>query len=480
MKNYKSMCVVLVATILMGCGLPSSGMPNNNNNGSLPQSGWEETNVECYTYSPTLRPSLDYTVKANGQSVFVYPTPEPHIAMLGADGLVKVEIEYNKAYVENAIVRPIDKNHPYTFDKNGVTVWLNPLDQVSVEINGDLDNPLFVYVNPLEENKPNPDDANVRYYKAGGIYNVGLCNIPSSNTTVYIEGGAIVEGRLVFQGGDNVSVGGYGILRSPKDDGSSLRFERCTNVKVDGIFHENYDGWSIAFLCSKDVDVNNYKVVAPYGQPPYGIDNGGLNILATENAVVKNCWAYAHDDAFMIKSQKFVWAGETKNIYLENCIGWNVDAGNSFEIGYETEMNVTDVHFKNIYSIHSDVGPRGVMRRSAVGIHQGAGGTISNVSYENVYIEDPLEFGIYLAVLKSAYSLGDDVEWHPGVVDGVTFKNVKMHKQAPQCNEIYGQDTEHTVKNVVFEGLVIDGKHITSAEAGKFKIDSRCKNIVFK
>ncbi|MBR3681876.1 MAG: hypothetical protein IKD05_03530 [Tidjanibacter sp.] len=429
-------------------------------------------------------------MKANDQDVFVYPTPEPHIATFGANGLVKVEIKYHKVNVESVEVRPLTKKHPYTFDRDGVTVWLNPLDQVSIEINGDLDNPLFVFVNPLEENKPNPDDENVRYFKAGEVYNVGGTRFTDDNTSVYIEGGAVVEGCIVFQKSDNVSIGGYGILRSPKDTGSSLRFESCTNVKVDGIFHENYDGWSIAFLCNKDVDVNNYKVVAPYGLPPYGVNNGGLNILATENAVVKNSWAYAHDDAFMVKSQKFSWIGETKNVYFENCIGWNVEAGNSFEIGYETEQNVSDIHFKDIYSIHSEVGPRGVMRRAAVSIHQAAGGTISNVTYENVYIEDPMEHGIYLSILKAGYSIGDGVEWKPGVIDGVSFKNVYFYKDAPEGNLIlYGTDRDvHTVKNLSFENFYIKGVKINSLKEAGCKVDHRvsaavevpAENVTFK
>ena len=137
------------------------------------------------------------------------------------------------------------------------------------------------------------------------------------------------------------------------------------------------------------------------------------------------------------------------------------------------------------------------MRRAAISIHQAAAGKITNISYENVHIEDPQEYGIYLSVMKSGYDIGlkEGEVWTPGSIDGVTFKNVYIYKNAPQGNLIlYGHDAgEHNVKNLTFENFFINGQKITSLEQAGAKVDTKhglpsghkivatpAKNVTFK
>ncbi len=96
-------------------------------------------------------------------------------------------------------------------------------------------------------------------------------------------------------------------------------------------------------------------------------------------------------------------------IWYEDCIGWNVDAGNTFEIGYETNVDIRNVHYRDIYAIHSGTGTSD-LRRAGLSIHNGAAGTVSNVTYENAYLEDVMEFAVYLACLKHNYNIGYDDE----------------------------------------------------------------------
>ena len=144
-----------IATIL-GCVEANGGVTPE---GERPE--WEATTVKCYDYAPTVVPSIFYSVKVNGQSAMTLPTTEAHVCLFSCDGLVEVEIDNLRTAIESVVVRPISKNYTYSHDGSSVKLYLRPYDQVVVEINGDETNPLFVFVNPLEEGgRPQEDDPN--------------------------------------------------------------------------------------------------------------------------------------------------------------------------------------------------------------------------------------------------------------------------------------------------------------------------------
>ena len=462
---------------------------------------WENTTVRVYNYPLSIIPSLKYGVSVNGQNCFVFPCSEPQVATFSANGLVEVKVDTFTEEIVDVMVRPQAKNHEYRLENGSIYIYLRPYDQVSVEINGDEEQPLFIFVNPLEENKPNPDDENVIYFKEGTITDVQTLSI-KSNQTVYIEGGAVVNGCLQTVGtkdsyGENITIAGCGIVDS-REMGSTWgsRLQFCKNLRLENVLQFNHAGWSCAVVQCDDAHLYNYKIIAPHNpHNQYGIENGGISMNACWDSSVKNCWAYGHDDAYMIKTRKWGWDRNTKNVTFENCVGWNVEAGNTFEVGYEMLRDVDNIKFKDIYAIHS--GTRNIMRRAAISIHQAAAGKVTNISYENVHIEDPKEYGIYLSVMKSGYDIGlaEGEVWTPGSINGVTFKNVYIYKDAPQGNLIlYGYDNgEHNVNNLVFENLYINGEKITSWEQSGAKVDSKhglgsgfkpvltpSKNVTFK
>jgi hypothetical protein len=112
-----------------------------------------------------------------------------------------------------------------------------------------------------------------------------------------------------------------------------------------------------------------------------------------------------------------------------------------------------------------------------VTIHDAAAGHIHNISYENVYIEDPLEFGIDIRIAKAGYELGTGEVYGPGIIDNVKMKNVHMLKQAPLGNTLMGYDNDHKI-SIEFENLYIAGKKITSAKEGQFSCTFT--DVVFK
>src|SRR5258707_9243658 len=125
-------------------------------------------------------------------------------------GVVDVSITYNKGNIESARVRPLSYDITPAVKKDTITFSLSQSRNLSVEVNGDIFHNLQLFANPIEVNRPDSNDPNVIYY-GPGVHQVGRVNVPSGKT-VYLAGGALVEGALLVNHAENVRIVGRGIL----------------------------------------------------------------------------------------------------------------------------------------------------------------------------------------------------------------------------------------------------------------------------
>ena len=428
-----------------------------------------DAKVDTYVYADELTPSMLYDVKVNGQRQFVYPTPEPHICAFGCSGEVEVEICSWATDIESVAVRPLNKDYSLSLQDGAIKIRLKPYDKAVVEINGSEENPLFIFANPLESEKPAKDNPAVKYFEAGKVYTTGLINLESGQT-LYIEGGAVVKGCLDIREKDNVTIDGCGILSCYPAESRGLFALRCKNLTLKNIIQINKDNWTTFFAECEGLRSDNYKAVASISKN--GAENDAFDILGCRNVHVRNGFSYCHDDAFCIKCRKWDYGGPSRDILIEDCIAWNCKRGNSFEFGYELQEDASHIIFRNIWAIHS-AGKEEVFRRGAIGLHNGAAGNISDVLYENVWLEDPKEYGIHMIIMNSGYNIGNKVEWSPGSISNVTFRNVHIDRRPPEGNFIQGYDSgEHMIKGVRFDGLWIEGQRILKASDGDFDINN--------
>lgn len=146
---------------------------------------------EVITYTPPkeIKPSEWFEVKAQGKSVFVYDSDVAPFAMLDTDQEILLEIS-SKKFVSHLDVRSAHLGFAYTFTGNTIWVKVSKPCQFTLEINKNPSKePLLVFVNPVEKNKPSKSDTNVLYFETGKIHKAGQIEL-KSNKTVYIEGGA--------------------------------------------------------------------------------------------------------------------------------------------------------------------------------------------------------------------------------------------------------------------------------------------------
>jgi hypothetical protein len=79
-------------------------------------------------------------------------------------------------------------------------------------INEDRENPLFLFVDPLEENPPQENDEGVLYF-GPGIHDLGMnFPFPEDKDTIYLALGSYVTGSILAENRSDISVRGRGIL----------------------------------------------------------------------------------------------------------------------------------------------------------------------------------------------------------------------------------------------------------------------------
>lgn len=483
MKNF-FYCALIAFSFLtvQACDKGVGGGTDNNGNqsgGDSPFDNLENAETELYAYSNALLPSRYYNVKVNGQEALVLPCiDEPqggqpdyehNICTFGCNGKVLVEVSSYSELITEAKVLPESRGYQSRIVDGNLQVILEPGDRVAVEINGKEDNDLFIFVNHLETDKPAEDAANVRFFRAGEIYDANTISLHNGET-VYIEGGAIVKANVSGTQVSDVALKGYGILDARGLTSRGIQINSSQNIEIDGITLLNDRAWSTFITCSDNIKINNYKVIAVYSPESgkKGRENDALDLLGCTNAEVTHCFGYTHDDVFCIKSQKWTFSGKVDNILFDDCIAWNYQGGNSFIIGAEINQDVSNVTYKNCVSIHS-AGDSNRLQRGALSVHNCASAHVSNILFENIVLEDSKECAIHLDIRHSYVgNLGNDVEYAPGTCDGITLRNINIMKKPGYGNMAFGYDENHKFTNVVFDNVCQEGVKITSDNISRF------------
>lgn len=431
-----------------------------------------------------------YAVKVEGQEQFVLTTgaskadvdrffppvdpdsykavDSPAICAFGCKGSVEVEVSLKGGNVEDCAVLPVSKKPKFDVKSGVVKIKMKPFDRYIVRINGNETNLLLLFANPLQsEMGVAEDDPDVIRYKAGNLY-VDEFIEPHDGQTVFIEGGAIVFGRIEAIG-KSIHINGPGVLNcTPERQTKGVYLNKCHDCTLRNLIVLNKASWATAICQSTGIKVDNWHAISTYS--PYdkaGVNNDTCDLFGSNTVSITRGFSYCHDDAFCIKSQKFSWKGEVYDVSYDDCISYAVDGGNGIDLGYELNEDVRNLSYKNMYIVRSN-GTRCEMRRGAIALHNAAAGTVDGVTYENIFVEDPREYGFHMAILESEYKLGTDpvtqqhIYWtRPGHVRNVKVKNLHILKTPPYGYYISGYDEDHKF-NIEFDGLYIGGKKVKS------------------
>ncbi len=464
---------------------------------------WAPARAAVVTYpTPEGAPqAVDFQVSVDGQSQFVHDSAIAAFSTFSFRGKVHVSVTPQKAFAR-VDIRPKSRNVGFVVENQTIHFDLDRPCQLSIELDGDIERPLFLFANPPQNKTPRPDHERVRYFGPGKVHDVGEI-ILKSGEMLYIAGGAVVRGRVRAENARNVRVAGYGVLDGTHRDTKTqmLKFSKCTGVEVSGIVILGSYGWTVVPVKSDNVKIDNVKIVG------WRDNDDGVDIVGCHNLTISDSFLRTKDDCISVKASPAYFEGgesglrDVREVAVVNSVLWNAEWGNAMEIGFELQTeSVRDIVFKNCDIIH-------VERGGTFTIHNGDWATVENIRFEDIRVEDSRDKLIEFRIGLSIYSGDCPQEYHRqnpdrkrsplgqwmpvtddelstyaarrGRIRNVHFKDIEVTGEKPPVSFLIGYDNdEHSVQNVTIENLRINGQLVRSPEEGHFTIE-RAKRIRF-
>lgn len=369
--------------------------------------------VLVYDFPPDLPVSGIYQATVDGKPVPVLETKIGHVLSFGMDGPVKIEVAMKKA-PGKVVVRPLSAGLRAELKGGNCGFTLDAPRNLSVEMDGDLNHPLFVFANGPEKDRPAKNAPKVRYFEAGKTHEAGEI-VLGDGETLYMEGGAVVHGTIRALDGSNISIRGPGILdcRPRKKKTNTLVVRNCARVTLSDFLLIDSHGWSIHLSGSDGVRMSNVRVLG------WRANCDGTDIEYSKNVSISDCFWRNSDDCIAVKAlfpprvkgiplehmtdpevlngtkAPRIAGDEIGNISVTRSVFWNDVPGNAFEIGFELRADrLKGVTLKDCDIIH-------VLRGAAISIHNADRAAIEDVLIENVRVEDTdelLDFYVGLSI----------------------------------------------------------------------------------
>lgn len=169
-------------------------------------------------------------------------------------------------------------------------------------------------------------------------------------------------------------------------------FKNCNNIKLHNIIFENAAMWTLNINSCNNVEVSNIVI----NNNRHVANTDGIDICGSSNVIVRNSFISTADDGIALKNNMSVTtSGDDglniknnldvackngmSNIYIHDCEV--VSCTNSFKIGTETSLDISDVTVEDCKFYLDDIYPAGV---SGISIESCDGAKVSNITINNI------------------------------------------------------------------------------------------------
>ena len=435
-------------------------------------------------------------ISANGHALFVYDIMVNHehiwnantqpndtpVTYFDFEGTVDIDIEMPglKKAVESAVVLPSSWGITPEVADGHVRFTVKEPGQYTVVFNGSVSKAVHIFANPIETDRPDPNDPNV-FYIGPGEWTMDAIALEDGQT-LYLSGGAVLHSIVSVAGSKDVKILGRGMIDGSdyaawNQPGSYSRvpidLNHAKNVAVDGIILANSNCWNLNSYSSSHVTINNVKIIS-------GRQNGdGFTFQSCTDHLVTNCFARTWDDSLVIKN----YSGSSKGITFRDIQIWT-DLAQSMEIGYETDKGMTldpeisDVLFENITVLYN-------WHKPVISIHNSDDAYVHGITYRNIIVENAFMQGdngrnnelIEMTLQNSSWSTVtdefgsiDDV-----LIDGLTVMNT-VDGKVP-ASRFAGQTAENRITNVTLKNITILGQQIKELKDLNASVNEYCDGI---
>jgi len=488
----------------------TEGMPRNSDyslKARIPGQKWQDVPA----YLVKVAQGVDAAPPANSEispsspkaSQSAFRTVDSSIASFDFSGTIDVSITYSRGQIKSARVRPFSYGITPIVRKNTITFSLSQPRNLSVEVNGDIFHNLHLFANAIEDTRPNPADPNVIYY-GPGMHRVGRI-VVASGKTIYLAGGALVEGAFLINHVENVHILGRGILYQPsaefpnrvssqrkdaqditpsQDNGSrhdALLIEFAKNIEVDGIILVP-NSYTVLVGESQNVTIKNIKSFSAGG------NNDGIDVFDSSGVLIDGVFMRNSDDTIAIYGHRWNYYGDTRRVTVQNSTLW-ADVAHPILVGTHGDSTnpetLEDLNFLNI-DILDHREPQ-LDYQGCMSLNAGDSNLIRNVRFENIRVEDFREG--QLVNLRVFYNRKYNTS-PGGGIENVVFKDITYNGTHANPSIIAGYDHGREVKNIVFENLRINGRLISddmpnkppwfkTADMADIFVGEHVENVVF-
>lgn len=484
-----------------------------------------ESSLIAYPFPKGVEISESYRVTVKDRVLPVLQTKRGAILSFGMTGPLELKVE-TPAEPGEVVVRPLSAGIQPVMEEGGFRIRLPEPMNLSVELDGDLENPLLVFANgPVE--KPDPEDPKVHYYRGGMIHDVGKIELKDGET-LFLEGGAVVRAVVRAVEAKNVAVRGPGILDGSTRDHkiNFLVLRECRDARLEDFILLDPLGWSIHLSASRGVTMRNTRVVG------WRKNSDGLDIEYSSDIDVEGCFWRTNDDCIAVKAiyppgvegvpfeeminPEFLGGHELErvpgdkmgNIDIRRCVLWNDQGGQGFEVGFELRIDeICGIRFTDSDIIH-------VLGGGAFTIHNGDRARIHDLHIEDIRVENTerfLDFHVGLSIYSEdcprAYQRSnperkapprrpqhannpwqwyipdtDKMRHHEacrGLVQGVTLRNIRLLKRPAKGSILNGFSKDFGISDVVLEDVVIEGDPVRSAEDAEILANEHVRGLRF-
>jgi polygalacturonase len=223
-----------------------------------------------------------------------------------------------------------------------------------------------------------------------------------------------------------------------------LRIVRCENVTVKGVTLNYAAAWTSHYFQSKQVHIENVKIVS------HGVaHNDGIDIDGCQDVRITNCDIVSGDDALCFKTTSSKMA--CRDIVVNGMRLKSNQAG--IKMGTESMAPFENITINNCYIYDTNNG--GIKLLTVDGAHL-RNVQISDITMVNVRTPMLLRLGSRLSVFRK----GKDTQQTTGTLDNVVIKNVKAQASAnaqlmPPSGILITGVPDHYITNVTLENIDI-------------------------
>lgn len=382
-------------------------------------------------------------------------------------GEVEIAVRKNNGDFARVEVRPARATTRHVVKDGVVYLTLSEPHNLSVEFDGDRLHNLHVLAGaPIERPAPGP---NVVFYEAG-------LHVPAdggdffavkSGQTIYVAGGAVLQGTFRPRGVENVRILGRGMIDRPRDQ---LVVHDSRNVSVEGLTFLTPLHGTIACSSSSHVDFHDIRTFSN------GKWSDGINVFACNDVDVDRAFVRTSDDSVAIYATRKEGKGDTQRVRVTNSTFWP-DVAHAMFVGLHGDSNlVSDIVFDNIDVLNLDEDDPEY--QGAMAISAGDANTVRDVVFRNIRV-DHIEEG---KLINVRVVFNDKYSFSPGrAVDGVTFQNIVYTGKGWAGKSILGgYDRDRRVINVVFDNVRIGGARLRGPQDGALEVGPFVDGLTFK